>query len=73
MSAIAPPMRLTPIGAAEIDAAREYFVALHTRLSDAWQSLDPSSAQRRDEWERPAGDVLIGKRSTFADRKRRDL
>jgi coproporphyrinogen III oxidase len=57
---VAPPMRLTPIGAAEIDAAREYFGALHTRLSDAWQSLDPSSAQRRDEWERPAGDVLSG-------------
>ena len=51
---------VTPIGAAEIDAAREYFVALHTRLSDAWASLDPDSPQRRDEWSRPAGDVLSG-------------
>ncbi len=52
--------RLTPIGAAEIEAAREYFTGLHTRLSDAWQSLDPSSAQRRDEWQRPAGEPLSG-------------
>ena len=59
MSAAAAP-RVTPIGAAEIDAAREYFVGLHTRLSDAWQSLDPASEQRRDEWQRPAGDVLSG-------------
>jgi coproporphyrinogen III oxidase len=51
---------VTPIGGAEIDAAREYFVGLHTRLSDAWASLDPGSAQRRDEWARPAGDVLSG-------------
>ena len=56
----APQPRITPIGAPEIEAARHYFVDLHTRLSDAWQSLDPSSAQRRDEWQRPAGDVLSG-------------
>jgi coproporphyrinogen III oxidase len=52
--------RLTPIGAAEIEAARDYFTGLHTRLSDAWQSLDPASAQRRDEWQRPAGEPLSG-------------
>jgi coproporphyrinogen III oxidase len=52
--------RVTPIGAAEIDAARQYFVGLHTRLTDAWAALDPESAQRRDEWQRPAGDVLSG-------------
>lgn len=52
--------RVTPIGAREIDAAREYFIGLHTRLSDAWAALDPDSAQRRDEWTRPAGDVLSG-------------
>ena len=54
------PLRVTPIGAAEIDAAREYFIGLHTRLTDAWKSLDASSEQRRDEWQRPAGDVLSG-------------
>jgi coproporphyrinogen III oxidase len=52
--------RVTPIGAAEIDAARDYFTGLHTRLSDAWAALDPDSSQRRDEWTRPAGDVLSG-------------
>jgi coproporphyrinogen III oxidase len=52
--------RVTPIGAREIEAAREYFVGLHTRLSDAWSALDPGSPQRRDEWTRPAGDVLSG-------------
>ena len=56
----AAAVRVTPIGAAEIEAAREYFTGLHTRLSDAWQSLDPASAQHRDEWQRPAGDVLSG-------------
>lgn len=54
------PLRVTPIGTGEIDAAREYFVGLHTRLTDAWKSLDPESVQRRDEWQRPAGDVLSG-------------
>jgi coproporphyrinogen III oxidase len=52
--------RLTPIGAAEIEAAREYFTGLHSRLSDAWHSLDPTSGQRRDEWQRPPGDALSG-------------
>lgn len=52
--------RVTPIGAAEIDAAREYFVGLHTRLSDAWAELDPDSPQKRDEWTRPPTDVLSG-------------
>jgi len=52
--------RITPIGPAEIEAARTYFVDLHTRLSDAWHALDAGSAQRRDEWQRPAGDVLSG-------------
>jgi coproporphyrinogen III oxidase len=52
--------RVTPIGEREIDAAREYFTGLHTRLSDAWASLDPGSLQRRDEWTRPATDVLSG-------------
>ncbi|HET9473335.1 MAG TPA: oxygen-dependent coproporphyrinogen oxidase [Steroidobacteraceae bacterium] len=56
----APELRVTPIGGAEIEAAREYFVGLHTRLTDAWKSLDPASEQRRDEWQRPAGDVLAG-------------
>ncbi len=28
----APASRVTPIGPREIDAAREYFVGLHTRL-----------------------------------------
>ena len=51
---------ITPIGPTAIDAAREYFVGLHTRLGDAWASLDPGSPQRRDEWTRPAGDVLAG-------------
>ena len=60
MNAVAAQTRVTPIGAAEIEAAREYFTGLHTRLSDAWQSLDPASAQRRDEWQRPSGDVLAG-------------
>ncbi len=59
MSAAAQP-RVTPIGAAEIDAAREYFIGLHTRLSDAWAALDPQSPQLRDQWQRPAGDVLTG-------------
>jgi coproporphyrinogen III oxidase len=57
---VAQPLRVTPIGEREIDAAREYFLGLHTRLSDAWKSLDESSEQRRDEWQRPAGDVLSG-------------
>jgi len=56
----APPLRVTPIGAAQIDAARQYFVGLHTRLSDTWQALDAGSRQIRDEWQRPAGDVLSG-------------
>jgi len=56
----AQPMRVTPIGSREIESAREYFLGLHTRLSDAWKSLDASSEQRRDEWQRPAGDVLSG-------------
>lgn len=50
----------TPIGAAQIEAARDYFTSLHTRLSDAWAALDPGSVQRRDEWQRPAQDVLSG-------------
>jgi coproporphyrinogen III oxidase len=53
-------MKVTPIGAREIDAAREYFLGLHTRLSDAWAALDPDSPQRRDEWTRPPTDVLSG-------------
>ncbi len=53
-------MKVTPIGEREIDAAREYFVGLHSRLSDAWASLDPGSAQHRDEWTRPPTDVLAG-------------
>ena len=56
----AEPLRVTPIGAAEIEAARNYFVGLHTRLSEAWQALDREAAQRRDEWQRPPGDVLSG-------------
>ncbi len=56
----APAIRVTPIGSAEVDAARDYFTGLHTRLSDAWKSLDPASEQRRDEWTRPSGDVLAG-------------
>jgi coproporphyrinogen III oxidase len=52
--------RLAPIGTAEIDQARDYFTDLHTRLSDAWAALDPGTAQRRDEWQRPAGDALAG-------------
>lgn len=51
---------VAPIGAAEIDAAKDYFLGLHSRLSDAWSELDPTSPQRRDQWQRPAGDVLIG-------------
>lgn len=53
-------VKVTPIGEREIGAAREYLVGLHTRLSDAWASLDPGSAQRRDEWTRPPTDVLAG-------------
>ena len=53
-------MKVTPIGEREVGAAREYFVGLHSRLSDAWASLDPGSAQRRDEWTRPPTDVLAG-------------
>ena len=53
-------VKVTPIGEREIGAAREYFVGLHSRLSDAWASLDPGSAQRRDEWTRPPTDVLAG-------------
>ena len=52
--------RITPIGAAEIEAARDYFADLHNRLGDAWQALDPGATQRRDQWQRPAGDVLSG-------------
>jgi coproporphyrinogen III oxidase len=48
------------ISAAEIDAAREYFLGLHSRLTDRWQALDPDCSQRRDEWQRPDGDVLSG-------------
>jgi coproporphyrinogen III oxidase len=54
------PMRPSPIGTSEITAARDYFVGLHTRLGEAWRSLDAASEQRRDEWQRPAGDVLSG-------------
>lgn len=57
---VSRPLRPTPIGAPEIDAARAYFVGLHTRLGDAWKSLDSASEQRRDDWQRPAGDVLTG-------------
>ena len=53
-------MKVTPIGEREVGAAREYFLGLHSRLSDAWASLDPGSAQRRDEWTRPPTDVLAG-------------
>lgn len=57
----APPGRpITPICERQIDAARDYFVGLHGRLGDAWASLDPGSAQRRDDWQRPAGEVLTG-------------
>jgi coproporphyrinogen III oxidase len=56
----ATAQRVTPIGAAEIDAARDYFIGLHTRLSAAWQALDAQAPQRCDEWQRPAGDVLSG-------------
>ena len=56
----ATAVRVSPIGSAATDAARAYFVDLHTRLSDAWKSLDPASEQRRDEWQRPAGDALAG-------------
>ena len=56
----APQPRITPIGAAEIEAARRYFLDLHTRLSDAWHALDAGATQRRDEWQRPPGDVLSG-------------
>jgi len=59
VNAAAAP-RVTPIGPTEIAAAREYFTGLHTRLSDAWQALDPGATQRRDEWQRPAGDMLAG-------------
>jgi coproporphyrinogen III oxidase len=52
--------RVTPIGAGEIEAAREYFTGLHTRLSDAWAAIDPASPQIRDQWQRPQGDVLSG-------------
>ena len=52
--------RITPIGAADIEAARDYFTGLHRRLSETWQSLDPVSEQRRDEWTRPAGEPLSG-------------
>jgi coproporphyrinogen III oxidase len=51
---------ITPIGTREIDAARDYFLGLHTRLSDAWAALDPGSPQRRDEWTRPPTDILAG-------------
>jgi coproporphyrinogen III oxidase len=53
-------LKVTPIGAAEIAAAHAYFVGLHTRLSDAWQSLDVAATQRRDQWQRPPGEVLTG-------------
>jgi coproporphyrinogen III oxidase len=53
-------LKVTPIGEPEIQAARDYFVGLHTRLSDAWQSLDGQAPQRRDQWQRPAGEVLSG-------------
>jgi coproporphyrinogen III oxidase len=56
----AEPLAMKAIGAAEIGAARDYFVGLHTRLSDAWKSLDAGTGQRRDEWQRPPGDVLSG-------------
>lgn len=52
--------RTQPIGEREIGAARDYFTGLHTRLSDAWASLDPDSEQRRDLWTRPPTDVLAG-------------
>lgn len=51
---------MSPIGVGEIEAARGYFLALHTRLTEAWQALDARSPQRCDEWQRPAGDVLSG-------------
>ena len=51
---------VTPVGAAQIDAARAWFSDLQTRLSDAWASLDPQAPQRRDTWERPAGEALSG-------------
>ena len=38
---VAQPIRVTPIGAREIDAARDYFLGLHTRLSDAWKLPTP--------------------------------
>jgi coproporphyrinogen III oxidase len=49
-----------PIGSIEIEAAREYFTGLHTRLGDAWKALDPAAEQRLDEWQRPPTDVLSG-------------
>jgi coproporphyrinogen III oxidase len=51
---------VTPIGEREIGVAREYFLGFHGRLSDAWASLDAASPQRRDQWQRPPGDVLSG-------------
>jgi coproporphyrinogen III oxidase len=59
MSASGSP-GMNAIGAAEIGAVREYFVGLHTRLSDTWKSLDAGTGQHRDEWQRPPGDVLSG-------------
>jgi coproporphyrinogen III oxidase len=53
-------LKVTPIGQAEIEAARDYFGGLHGRLSDAWHSLDEAAPQRRDQWQRPPGDVLSG-------------
>ena len=57
---LASGLKVRPIGATEIDAARAYFVDLHGRLGKAWQSLDPQAPQRRDEWQRPEGDALSG-------------
>src|SRR6185369_3690474 len=69
----AQPIRVTPIGAREIDAARDYFLGLHTRLTDAWKSLDESSEQRRDEWQRPAGDVSGARLPAAASERHTEL
>ena len=57
----------------EIDAAREYFVGLHTRLSDAWQSLDRVQRAAPRRMAAAGGRCVERQRPPLAHRERRDL
>jgi coproporphyrinogen III oxidase len=51
---------LTPVTAAQVESARDYFIELHRALGAAWAALETHGPQRLDEWQRPPGEALSG-------------